>query len=240
MMRVTRDLKMPKTIPIVGLIVVVMTFARIGHAQQVFSGEPGVPGTPLTLPTSATITFSYESAGIEVLPLVIGGGINSDPDGFSDEGDPNYPDGTAFTAVPGDLVFLASPTGGDAPANWAAVINFFNPTDPGGLLGLPATEDQAFFPANAGPGGFAAFQLFPNTVYLTNSVNNLSQEGLIGETFEVVGPAGSFTTGEFDYATLQASNQPVPEPASFSLLTIAGVSLLARRRRPQLNTTVNQ
>jgi len=109
-------------------------------------------------------------------------------------------------------------------------VRFFNPADPNGTQGLAATEDQAFFPANAGPGGFAAFQLFPSAVYLTDAE---SIDGFIFGSYEAVGPVGGFTADQVDYQSFQVSSEPVPEPATLSLLTMASVSLLARRRRGQ-------
>ena len=40
--------------------------------------------------------------------------------------------------------------GGNDPSNWLADIRFFNPADPTGVLGLPATVTQAYFARDAG------------------------------------------------------------------------------------------
>jgi len=135
--------------------------------------------------------------------------------------------------VPGDVVVLANPNGGDAPANWAAVINYFNPSDPTGMEGLVATEDRAFFPGT-GPSGFAgpSFQLFPNTVYTPETAN---VEGNVYTGFLELGGAynSSLPNGTLDFFFLTAipAGSVPDEPGTIGLLGL-GVVVLVVFARP--------
>ena len=62
------------------------------------------------------------------------------------------------TTFPGDRVLVNS-TGGNDPSNWLAVLRFFNPSDPTGSLGLPATEFQTYSPATS-RGGLPRLRCF--------------------------------------------------------------------------------
>ena len=145
-----------------------------------------------------------------------------------------------LTTIPGDVVMLRDPAVGDVPANWAAVIEFFNPGDLTGALGLDATLYQTFRSNNT-PGGFANLALFPNTVYLPDSYTD--PDGSITCVYTEFSPVGQIIAGQEAITTLVAAVQPdlvgggggnVPEPATWTL--VAGATLLlsvAVRRRPR-------
>jgi uncharacterized repeat protein (TIGR01451 family) len=120
---------------------------------------------------------------------------------------------TNDTAIPGDVVMLIDPSGGISPTNWEAVINFFNPVDPTGAQGLPATESQTFFGGNV-PNGFANFALFPNTVYLTNASIVAGSSALA--TTSQFGPIGGIPPGQFDINIYTAIVQPTNSELSLS------------------------
>ena len=202
------------------LLVVVLFSASQADA---LNDPVDAPGTP---------TSGYVNSGADTVYLNGGGGIGVQPI-FTPLG---Y--GT-LTTIPGDVVILKDPAGGDAPANWAAVLEFFNPGDLTGALGLDATLYQTFRSNNT-PGGFANLTLFPNTVYLPDSYTN--SDGSITCVYTEFGPVGQIIAGQEAITTLVAANQPdlvgggsgnVPEPATWTL--VAGATLLlfvAVRRRP--------
>jgi uncharacterized repeat protein (TIGR03803 family) len=165
-----------------------------------------VPGTPLTTnwnPGSNFVLIS-EGAGIGVRPLFLR--IYPNTNAYS------------FTAAPGDVVFLLTPDGGNDPTNWAAVVNFFNPSDPTGSAGLAATEVQTFFPSNPPPGYFAGIPLFSNVVYvpITAVIPNF---GIIAY-YDEAGPAGGILSGQLGEIELPAAMQPGGIATSGPQLTI--------------------
>jgi len=223
-----------KSIPIVAVILAMRTFSGIGYAQT-FSGPPGVPGTPISPNVSAIGTANFGTQFVDILPLplitytpgVSPNGLEpTDWDGGSSAG--GSPPDTAYTAVPGDVVLLSDPNGGDALANWQAVARFFNPGDPDGSLGLAATEDQAFLPADVGPAGFATFQLLPNTVYLPGTAYPSLDE--IEGTYGEFGPVDAIPLGRFTQTIVEISTIAIPEPNSICVLILTVAALLMRRR----------
>ena len=141
---------------------------------------------------------------------------------------------STLTAEPGDLIVLANPNGGNNPTNWAAVVRFFNPSDPTGTNGLAATYSQAFFATNFGGSGFANFTLFPNTDFVTvNTINTINGVTTIAFTDSIFGPVGSVVLAgqediivwtvisPFTDLSLRASAAPEPvtvgNPVTYSL-----------------------
>jgi hypothetical protein len=57
---------MMKALPIAALVLAMLTVARIGYAQTppFFSSEPGVPGSPITMPFNGTVDSTNDYAGI--------------------------------------------------------------------------------------------------------------------------------------------------------------------------------
>ena len=178
----------------------------------------GVPGTPNAVddPGGSTIVLSYNAA-------------SPDPEPIPSE---NTPTVTGITSVfAGDIVFLADPNGGVDPSNWAAVLRFLNPNDPTGSLGLAATDEEAFFADNVGPGGFAGFSLFPNAVTAYNSTPDEPVNNYLGFLTEF-GPEGAISasqTADFIYGVKDA----VPEPGTRALLALGmiGLTISTRTRR---------
>jgi len=161
-----------------------------------------VPGTPLT---------SNWNSGANPVSLFEGGGIGVQPLFL-----PFYPNSYSFTAMPGDVVFLLNAQGGNNRTNWAAVVNFFNPSDPNGAQGLAATEYQTYFPTNPSPGYFATVPLFPHVVYvpIARTVTNVGVIAYYDET----GPVGGILSGQTGAFELAAAIQPV---SSAPVLTVS-------------------
>jgi hypothetical protein len=212
-----------KHMRIVGLMVVILTAARVAGAQ-VLNIDVGVP---LRGPWN-----DFENAKI-----IDEGGIEDQVAPIGDPASLFFPTDIT-TTFPGDLILTNSnnPAGGNAPSNWLADIRFFNPLDPTGALGLPATETEAFFPADLGPGGFASFQLMPDYNYVQGDYSAVFA-GVTG--VEVVfGPIGGFVSDQEGiikfHALPGAQAASTPEPGGMALLFgvgIVGAGLLVRRRR---------
>ena len=176
-----------------------------------------VPGTPLTTNwnSGSNLVVISEGGGRGVQPLFLH----------------VYPNTNAysFTAVPGDVVFLLDPNGGKAPTNWAAVVNFFNPSDPTGSAGLAATEYQTFYPAILPPGYFASVPLFSNVVYvpITSVIPNF---GLLAY-YDEAGPAGGILSGQLGQIELGAGIQPggfsvtITSPGPYGLVGTSGFTV---------------
>jgi hypothetical protein len=209
-----------KHMRIVGLVVVILSAARIAGAQ-VPNEDVGVPLGGSWNPGTPIIAFG--EGGTEGQVTKVG-----------------YP-GLPFTTVfPGDLILTDknNPAEGNAPSNWLADIRFFNPLDPNGNLGLPATETEAFFPDDVGPGGFASFQLMPDFNYVPAAADlALPGNPVIGSE-EFFGPIGGINAGQSAiivfsaYPAAQAAS--TPEPGALALLFgvgVVGAGLLVRRRR---------
>jgi uncharacterized repeat protein (TIGR01451 family) len=128
-----------------------------GSATLVTTVVDAVPGTPIAWanPGGATvITYSTILVGAPS-PIQVGDAV--DP---------------ATNGQPGDFVLLVDPNGGTNSTNWAAVARFFNPSDPTGTNGLPATYSQVFFPTNFSGN---SFRLFPDVSFIpegTATTNN--------------------------------------------------------------------
>jgi hypothetical protein len=184
----------------VGLTVVLLVVARSGSAQGPFTDVPGTPYAG-NWNLGGPYFFAGEGGGIGVQPIEL---IN-----FS----------VTVTTVPGDVIFLTDPFGGTGIANWAAVLNFFNPADLNGQQGLAATEYQTFCGANV-PNGFANFSLFPNTVYISSLSSGVS---VVEAQYTEYGPVGGILAGQQAIMTLYAASQPAPEP---SLLGLSALGVL--------------
>ena len=207
------------------LFVVVLFSTSQADAQNYLIGVPSTP------------TSGYANPGTDTVYLAAGGGIGVQP-----VLDPSAPS-PYTTAVPGDVVFLQDPAAGDAPSNWVAVLEFFNPGDLTGALGLDATLYQTFRSNNT-PGGFANLALFPNTVYLP--VEGTEPNGSVFSVYTEFGPVGQIIAGQEDITTLTAAAQPdlvgtgpgggggnVPEPSTWAggLLGLGLLTFLRRRSR---------
>jgi hypothetical protein len=112
------------------------------------------------------------------------------PQPYSLFGDESGYNDTSPTGIPGDIVFLNN-TESQSPANWYGVISFFNPADPTGSQGLPATEMEAYFPDDLGPAGFAGFSLLPDDYYLAPPAA-VYTPGTMGSFFDTSGPYAGF------------------------------------------------
>jgi hypothetical protein len=209
-----------KAIGIVELALAILVAARLSGAQ-VLNIDVGVPLGGSWNPGTPIVIIKEEGTENSVTPI-------GDPAFFSPAG--------ISTAIPGDIIFTNgnNPGGGDAPSNWLADLRFFNPLDPTGILGLPATETEAFFPADLGPGGFDSFQLMPEYNFLQASPGFTEVVG--GEV--VFGPAGGILPGQqADIVLVAFPGSPAagtPEPGGMALLFgvgIVGVGLLVHRCR---------
>jgi len=168
--------------------------STVTNAALVFQGIPGTPLSVSNWPSSIT------SVPIDVFGLFEFGG---DAQPFQESVDGSF--STANTVVAGDIVVLIDPSGGNNPTNWAGVMEFFNPGDPTGTIGLAATEQQVFLPANVGPGGFASFALFPNVDYVPASSISIQQ---IDAVYTEYGPAGGILAGQTAFFELFMSLPP--------------------------------
>jgi uncharacterized repeat protein (TIGR03803 family) len=151
-----------------------------------------VPGTPVT---------TNWNSGSNPVQIFEGGGIGAQPLAL-----PFFPNSYPITALPGDVVFLLNANGGHNPTNWAAVVNFFNPGDPTGTIGLVATKYQTFFPANPTPNYFAGITLFPNVVYVP-IITTVTNVGIIAY-YDEPGPDNGIFSGQWGDFELAAAIQP--------------------------------
>jgi hypothetical protein len=223
-----------KHMKVVGLMVVILAAARIAGAQ-VLNRDVGVPLGSGWNPGGAIVLLKESGVEDQVTPI----------------GAPTFFVPTGFTSTfAGDLILSSmSNLGGYAPlpppSDWLADIRFFNPLDPTGTLGLPATETEAFFPADFGPNGFDTFQLMPDYNWFQGSANS-TETGIPGtiEGGEVVfGPNGGILNGQeaiFNFDALPgAQAASTPEPGALALLLgvgIVGAGLLVRRRSERKHT----
>ena len=182
-----------------------------------------LPGTPNTLidPYGSMIVLGYfaTSPYPEPLPSTNISGVAG-----------------STTVFAGDIVYLIDPNGGLASSNWFAVLRFLNPADPTGSLDLAATDEEAFFADNVGPGGFAHFSLFPNavTAYDTQSApSSIPSKDVYQTVLTEFGPEGAIPAGQTANIIYGVVDSAVPEPGALALLAL-GISsglLFALRRR---------
>jgi uncharacterized repeat protein (TIGR01451 family) len=162
-----------------------------------FTGGTNTPGIPGTMSTIWDNPIFINPAEIANIPQ--GGGIGvRGVDSFL--GSP--------TVLPGDVVMLVNTNNGNSFTNWKAVVQFFNPDDPTGTLGLAATEYETFFQTNASPNYFANFQLMSNVVYVPIAVTNA--DGSVTANINVRGPVGAIIAGQLVVLNITASIQPDP------------------------------
>jgi hypothetical protein len=214
-----------KHMRVVGLMVVMLAAARIAGAQ-VLNEDVGVPLSSAGNYGAPVIYIQDQAQEDQVMSIVsVDAYTNAYPN-------PPNPFATTFS---GDLVLT---NGGDAPSDWLADIRFFNPLDPTGTLGLPATETEAFFPADLGPSGFGSFQLMQDYSFVQAYTQLPS--GAIGAegTEPVFGPLGGILSGQEALVTFTAfpgaPAASTPEPGALALLFgvgVVGVGLLVRRRK---------
>jgi uncharacterized repeat protein (TIGR01451 family) len=151
------------------------------------------PGTPIAWTDPGGATIGTYSIVIGSGPIEVGAGGNP-----------------ATTGQAGDIVLLIDSNGGTNPTNWAAVARFFNPGDPTGTNGLAATDSEAFFATNLGGGGFAGFQLFPDTAFIPEGADVSTTNGVttIVATYEEFGPEDAILAGQTDVDVLTISLPP--------------------------------
>ena len=155
-----------------------------------------VPGTPMASnwnPGSNPVQID-EGGAIGVTPL----SLYVAPNDFD------------ITAQAGDVVFLLDPTGGNSRTNWAAVLNFFNPSDPTGTLGLPATKYRTFFPANADSSYFDGIPLFSHVIYVPISERYSPYPGAqdLIAYYDEIGPEDGLLSGQLATFQVVAATQP--------------------------------
>jgi hypothetical protein len=211
-------------------MVVILAAVRIAGAQ-VPNEDVGVPLGGSWNSGGAIVILSESGIEDQVTPI----------------GDPTFFRPTGITSTfAGDFILTnqSNPLSGFAPppppSDWIADIRFFNPLDPTGTLGLPATETEAFFPADFGPNGFDTFQLMPDYNWQQGSANS-GLTGIPGTIIagEVVyGPNGGILGGQEAIFIFQAipgaQAAATPEPGGMALLFgvgIVGAGLFVRRRR---------
>jgi len=100
----------------------------------------------------------------------------------------------ATNGQPGDIVLLTDTNNYTNPTNWAAVARFFNPGDPTGTNGLPATYSQVFFPTHFSSN---SFRLFPDVSFIlegTATTNN-GVTSIVTDYYEF-GPADAILAGQ--------------------------------------------
>ncbi len=199
------------------------SLASVGKPHAVTPAVANGPGTPYSFsnPGNETIIIGYNASSAQPAPV-----SSSNALGIT-------------TVVAGDVVFLSNPAGTDDPSNWAAVFRFLNPNDPTGANGLPANEVEGFDASNAGPDGFANFQLFPDTIYLAN-VDDLPS-GHIATSSEIGDGSNGLLPGQtaiFLYTvdvTGSGVTGPgggsVPEPSTFMLIGLGVCALIAGKLR---------
>jgi uncharacterized repeat protein (TIGR01451 family) len=139
-----------------------------------------VPGTPMAGWSNPggnfVVTYSLILVGAPS-PIQVGAGANP-----------------ATNGQPGDIVLLVNPNGTIDSTNWAAVVRFFNPGDPTGTNGLPATYSQVFFPTNFSSN---SFRLFPVVSFIpegTVTTNNGVKSVLAN--YAEFGPADAIIAGQ--------------------------------------------
>ena len=187
------------------LAAVLLTMSVRVNAQGVLHDAPGTP------------VSGFSNTGGQRVVIDEGGGVGVQPITAPASA-------TAFNTFAGDVVFLQDPAAGDAPSNWAAVLQFFNPADPSGILDLEGTRYETF-QSNNTPGGFASFTLLPNTIYLPT--DSVAQDGTRTASYSEFGPDGQILAGQLAIFVLTAAPQPdaVPEPGTLGCLG-AGALLL--------------
>jgi len=172
-------------------------FATVITPVMTAAAIAGIPGNPLTWSSqNLSPILVQEGAGTGVNPIYL---ISS-----------QIPYPSDMTTLPGDVVFLTDPNGGTNTSNWTAVLNFFNPGDTNGTVGLAATKYQTYFPTNAGPNAFANFPLFPNVIYVPIAVTNA--DGSITATTNILGPIAGVATNQQVILHYTASIQPTLFP----------------------------
>jgi uncharacterized repeat protein (TIGR01451 family) len=114
----------------------------------------------------------------------------------------------ASNAIPGDIVLLLNPTGGNNPTNWQAVVRFFNPADPTGSNHLAASESQAFIQPD-----FSNFKLFTSVAFYPSIVAGSE----ITASFQEIGPMAGILAAQSDVVTITVANSN----ADLSLSAIA-------------------
>ena len=188
---------------LVTTLLALVVLPSLANATVIIPGVP-VAGTPN--PGSPTVIFQ-EGGGIGVQPITTTA-TGSNP----------------ISTTPGDVVILSNSAGGDVPSNFAAVVDFFNPADPTGVLGLNATEYQTYYGGNVGTNTFADLTL-TNAIYVSEAPSSDFPAGDIGGTFDVFGPSGNILTGQLGIFLVAAAPQAplisaVPEPATWTMMIV--------------------
>jgi hypothetical protein len=178
-----------------------------------YTGPAGIPGTPAgpAEDDGSVVVFQEEVMELTVTPPNATGGSYS-----------------ASSTIPGDVILLADPAGGDALSNWVAVAQFFNPSDPTGAQGLLATEEEGFF-ARDFAGGFADFSLLPNVYYGQNGGGSSGTDMVAVTTYEQFGPVGAIPAGQSGITILTIDGN-IPEPGAASMVALGAAVLIVAAR----------
>jgi uncharacterized repeat protein (TIGR01451 family) len=154
------------------------------YASVVTTVFEAVPGTPIGVVYNASIVFTWSTLLVGApSPIQMGGAIFS-----------------ATNCQPGDIVLVTETNDFANPTNWAAVARFFNPGDPTGTNGLPATYSQVFFPTNFSSN---SFRLFPEVAFIpegTATTNN-GVTSIVTDYFQF-GPADAILAGQENVGVL--------------------------------------
>jgi uncharacterized repeat protein (TIGR01451 family) len=106
----------------------------------------------------------------------------------------------ATNGQPGDIVLVTETNDFANPTNWAAVARFFNPGDPTGTNGLPATYSQVLFSTNF---SINSFRLFPDVAFIPEgTVTTNNGVTSIVTDYVQIGPADAILVGQENIGVL--------------------------------------
>lgn len=189
------------------------------------AGYAPIPGTPIT----------WNNPGGSVVVVSYGGEAGTPVSIATRYGKSNK----LTNAFPGDVVTVLDPNGGLNPTNWGAVVRFFNPSDPAGTIGLPATDYETYLAASNGSNSFASFHLLPDVFYFAQSATltlaDIVTDGVVNATVIEFGPEAGIFAGQEGiilYSALLPTTTTITAPApgqqvSNAAFTVTGTTAAA-------------